>query len=244
MSRFKRDKHSPADDRKQEQARSADIPEEEKPDAGAESDKAPVTETGTAGGAGAGAPADKDAESAGSAAEKDDGASKKPDGSAPNDDGALDAEDQTQARLAEAEKKAAEYLGLAQRVQADFENFRRRNETVRSDSFADGRRDVAAVMLPVLDNLERAIDAAANTEDKALKDGVELVFKQMSEIYTKLGVTVIDRQGEKFDPNLENAILQGTPEEGDPGTVCQVLQKGYKMGDRVLRHAMVKVVPE
>ena len=143
-----------------------------------------------------------------------------------------------------AEDKAAEYLALAQRIQADFENYRRRNESVRSDSFAEGKREVAAAMLPVLDNLERAADAAANSSDEALKSGVELVLKQMNEVYKKYDVSPIDRQGEKFDPNLENAILQGTEEDGEPGTVCQVLQKGYRMGDRVLRHAMVKVVPE
>ena len=66
----------------------------------------------------------------------------------------------------------------------------------------------------------------------------------MNEVYRKLDVKPIDRLGEKFDPNLENAILQGTPGEGEPGTVCQVLQKGYMMGDKVLRHAMVKVVPD
>lgn len=143
-----------------------------------------------------------------------------------------------------AQAKAAEYLAMAQRIQADFENFRRRNENVRSDSFAEGKRDVAAAMLPVLDNLERAAAAAENSSDESLKNGVELVLKQMNEVYRKLEVTPIDRTGEKFDPNLENAILQGTPEDGDPGTVCQVLQKGYMMGSRVLRHAMVKVVPE
>ena len=99
-------------------------------------------------------------------------------------------------------------------------------------------------MLPVMDNLERAVEAAAGSADDALKNGVELVLRQITEIYQKLEVTAIDRKGEKFDPNLENAVLQGTAEEGEPGTVCQVLQKGYRMGDRVLRHAMVKVVPE
>ena len=146
--------------------------------------------------------------------------------------------------LEEAKAKAAEYLAMAQRVQADFENFRRRNESVRADAWADGRREVAAAMLPVLDNLERAAGAAENSQDESLKNGVALVLKQMNEIYRKLEVTPIDRMGEKFDPNLENAILQGTAEEGEPGTVCQVLQKGYMMGTKVLRHAMVKVVPE
>lgn len=137
-----------------------------------------------------------------------------------------------------------EYLALAQRVQADFDNFRRRNESVRADSFAEGRRDVAAAMLPVLDNLERALAAAADSADEALRSGVELVLKQMREIYAKYDVTPIDRLGEKFDPNLENAVMQGTADEGEPGTVCMVLQKGYRMGDHVLRFAMVKVVPD
>ena len=152
--------------------------------------------------------------------------------------------DPMQKALDEANAKAEEYLTLAKRVQADFENYRRRNESVRADAYADGRRDTAALMLPVLDNLERAVDAAAGSPDEALKSGVEMVLKQMTEAYGKMDVRPIDRQGEKFDPNLENAIMQGSPEEGEPGTVCQVLQKGYLMGDRVLRHAMVKVVPE
>ena len=149
-----------------------------------------------------------------------------------------------QKALDTANAKADEYLAMAQRVQADFENFRRRNESVRADSFADGRKDVAGLMLPVLDNLERALAAAENTTDEALKNGLELVLKQMNDIYRKLEVTPIDRLGEKFDPNLENAVMQGTPEDGEPGTVCMVLQKGYMIGEKVLRHAMVKVVPE
>ena len=152
--------------------------------------------------------------------------------------------DPMQQALDEANAKANEYLALAQRVQADFENFRRRNESVRTDAYADGRKDTAALMLPVLDNLERAVEAAADSQDEALKSGVEMVLKQMTDAYGKMDVKPIDRLGEKFDPNLENAILQGTEEDGEPGTVCQVLQKGYMIGDRVLRHAMVKVVPE
>ncbi len=147
-------------------------------------------------------------------------------------------------QLEEANAKTAEYLAMAQRVQADFENYRKRNESVRADAYAEGRKDVAAVMLPVLDNLERAVEAAAGSQDESLKSGVELVLKQMADVYQKLDVSAIDRKGEKFDPNLENAVLQGTEDEGAPGTVCQVLQKGYRMGDKVLRHAMVKVVPE
>ena len=166
------------------------------------------------------------------------------DGAETGGDASAQDEDALKKELEEANAKTAEYLAMAQRVQADFENYRKRNESVRADAFADGRREVAAVMLPVLDNLERAVDAASDSADEALKSGMELVLKQMTDIYQKLDVSPIDRKGERFDPNLENAVLQGTSEEGEPGTVCQVLQKGYRMGDRVLRHAMVKVVAE
>ena len=147
------------------------------------------------------------------------------------------------AALQAAAAKADEYLAMAQRTQADFDNFRRRNESVRADSFAEGQRSVATAMLAVLDNLERALMAPA-AEGDSLRTGVEMTHKQMLAAYEKLGVTVIDRLGEKFDPNLEDAVMQGGPDEGEPGTVCAVFQKGYKMGDHLLRAAMVKVVAD
>ena len=166
------------------------------------------------------------------------------------DDGALDAEapseeqpaDKENDALKEAQAKADEYLNLAQRVQADFENFRRRNKATRAEAFEDGAREFIKQLLPVVDNLERATQQ--ETTDENLMTGVKLVYKQLMDALEKRGVTVIDRPGEKFDPNLENAVMQGTADEGEPGTVCAVLQKGYKMGDFVLRHAMVKVVAE
>ena len=168
----------------------------------------------------------------------------------PVDDGALDvevpAEDQPEAAendtLKEAQAKADEYLNLAQRVQADFENFRRRTKATRAEAFEDGAREFIKQLLPVVDNLERAV--AQESSDETLMTGVKLVHKQLMETLEKRGVELIDRPGEKFDPNLENAVMQGTADEGEPGTVCAVLQKGYKMGDFVLRHAMVKVVAE
>lgn len=147
------------------------------------------------------------------------------------------------AALTAAAAKADEYLALAQRTQADFDNFRRRNESVRADAYADGQRAVALAMLAVLDNLERALMAPA-AEGDPLRTGVDMTLKQMLAAYEKLGVTVINRVGEKFDPNQEDAVMQGSSEEGEPGTVCAVFQKGYKMGDHLLRPAMVKVVAE
>ena len=160
-------------------------------------------------------------------------------------DAAVEAQEpETAEETAAAVAKQEEYLNMAQRVQADFENFRRRNQNVRKEAFDEGARAFATTLLPVIDNLERAIAAAQNSADESLKSGVEMVYRQLCEAFEKRGITPIDRLGETFDPNLENAVMQGTAEEGEPGTVCAVFQKGYQMEGMVLRHAMVKVVPE
>ena len=152
--------------------------------------------------------------------------------------------DEKEEALKEALAKQEEYLTLAQRIQADFENFRRRNRNVRAEAFDEGAAAFATTLIPVIDNLERAIAAAQNTTDESLKVGVEMVYRQLCDCFTKRGITVIDRKGEPFDPKLENAVMQGTEEDGEPGTVCEVFQKGYMLGESVLRHAMVKVVPQ
>ena len=174
----------------------------------------------------------------------------------PAEDGAQDAQecvsedgaavqteiDDLQKQLEAAKKQSDEYLNMAQRVQADFENFRRRNNAVRADAYEAGARAFIKTLLPVRDKLERAL--AAESADAALHEGVSMVHRQLSEALEKRGVTVIDCAGEKFDPRLEDAVMQADASEGEPGTVCLVLQKGYQLGDVVLRHAMVKVVAE
>ena len=144
--------------------------------------------------------------------------------------------------LEKAQKKADEYLDMAQRVQAEFDNYRRRTKATRAEAYDEGAREVIGLLLPTLDNLERAL--AQESQDEALMTGVKMVYRQLMDTLEKRGVTVIDRKGEKFDPKLENAVMQGDASEGEPGTVCAVLQKGYQMGDSVIRHAMVKVVAE
>ena len=135
------------------------------------------------------------------------------------------------------------YLGIKEReIPAGMTNLRDRLDFLLSSSgvlyreviLTKGWRNDA--MGPMIGSLAE--------EGTPLYEGLSLTFKQMSAVYEKLGVTPIQRLGEKFDPNLENAVMQGTAEEGEPGTVCQVFQKGYRMGDRVLRHALVKVVAE
>ncbi len=162
----------------------------------------------------------------------------------PQDDAAQQPQEE-QIDLAEALHKAEaerdEYLDLAQRKQAEFANYRRRTEGIRKEAYDDGRRDAVEQLLPVVDNLERAL-AAAGEEESSLKSGVEMVLRQTKDALAKMGVEEIDPVGQPFDAELMNAVLQGTAEEGEPGSVCQVLQKGYKLGERVIRHAMVKVV--
>ena len=121
-------------------------------------------------------------------------------------------------------------------------DFVRRPQIPRAEDTPD--RVVAFVrqLLPVVDNLERAM--AQSSRDEALLAGVKLVHRQLMETLEKQGVTVIDRLGQKFDPNLENAVIRGEAWEGKPGTVCAVLQKGYLLDGKVLRHAAVKVVAE
>ena len=144
-------------------------------------------------------------------------------------------------KLEKLEAERDEYKNALIRERADFENYKKRNAVSMATAYADGQAAAAAELLPVLDNLERALAAAE--EDSPLKTGVEMVLRQMTDSLGKLGVEEIACLGQPFDPNFANAVMQTEPEEGDEsGMVKEVLAKGYKMKDRILRHAMVKVV--
>ena len=136
-----------------------------------------------------------------------------------------------------------EYLALAQRTQADFANFRRRNQTVRADAYEEGVRETLAAFLPVLDNLERALGALGEGEGGALGDGVRMTLKQFQATANKLGLEEIAANpGDVFDPEMHNAVMRS--EEGEPGTVIECFEKGYKVKDRIIRYASVKVCVE
>jgi molecular chaperone GrpE len=146
-----------------------------------------------------------------------------------------------QKRLEEAETKRDDYLATAQRVQAEYDNFRRRNASVRQDALDDGTRNAVEAMLPVLDNLERAMDAAKD-DQTPLAEGVAMVLRQFREALAGLGLEEIPALGEAFDPNVHNAVMQAeATEEYAAGVVCEVFQKGYRVRGRVLRASMVKV---
>ena len=148
-----------------------------------------------------------------------------------------------QAALELAVKQRDELKDSLLRTQADFQNFKRRNQTARSDGYDDGVREAIAAMLPAIDNLERAIDAAEKVEGgAALADGVRMTLTTLMEGLKRFGFEEVPALGEPFDPELHNAVMREAGEE--PGKVLEVFQKGYKVKDKIIRYAMVKVSVE
>ncbi len=145
---------------------------------------------------------------------------------------------QVQERIARLQQEKEETVALLQRNQADFENFRRRNAQIRKDSYEDGKRDCITELLAVMDDLDRVTESSAG--DAAWLDGIRLVQKKLHTTLEKLGLEEIAADG-KFDANLHNAVMSEKAEGQEPGTILCVLQKGYRVGDRIIRYAMVKV---
>lgn len=146
------------------------------------------------------------------------------------------------AELELAQRQATEHLELAQRVQAEFENYRKRMQREQADAIARAGQRLVEELLPVLDNLERAIDHTTAGGDIAdLLKGVELVRSQFLDVFGKEGVEVDDPFGRPFDPSREQAVGQREDAEVPDGTVVDVYQKGYAMHGKVIRPAMVVV---
>ena len=127
------------------------------------------------------------------------------------------------------------YLRLA----ADYDNFRKRTIKEKEASYGHGKADAVEKLLPVYDNLERALNQP--TEDAAYKKGVEMTFNQLISIFNSLGVEVFGNVGDEFDPNLHNAVMHTEDENFGENVICQVFQKGFKLGDKIVRFAMVQV---
>jgi molecular chaperone GrpE len=145
--------------------------------------------------------------------------------------------------LAEAEATRDEYLDLAQRVQADFENYRKRALRDQERLVAHAHERLVRELLPVLDDLERALEAAERHEEAQLVDGVKLVQKSLRAALAKEGLTEIDTDG-PFDPHVHEALLTQPAEGAEPGSVLGVVQRGYRLGDKVVRPARVIVASE
>jgi molecular chaperone GrpE len=148
----------------------------------------------------------------------------------------------TQAALEASEVKAAEYLEGWQRAQAEFTNYRKRQERERELMRFEAVGRVVKRYLPIVDDMQRALrDRPLEGEGAAWAEGVELIYRKLMSILEVEGVTIIEAEGQMFDPNLHEAVVQSESDEHESGIVIEVLQTGYKMGERVLRPAMVRV---
>lgn len=145
-------------------------------------------------------------------------------------------QEQLDAMKKELDAQKDQYLRLA----AEYDNFRKRSQREREAAFNDSKAAVLTEILPVIDNFERAAqNQEASYED--FQKGIDMTFQQLMDIFLKLGVEAFGDAGDPFDPNVHNAVMHVEDESMGENVVTDVFSKGYKLGDRVLRHAMVKV---
>jgi molecular chaperone GrpE len=159
--------------------------------------------------------------------------------------GEADVENDLDALLADTQRERDEYLDLARRTKADFENYRKRMSAENQAALVRGKAEVLSQVLPVLDDLERAIEAAGldpegDSED-GLAHGVLLVFRSLRDALARNGIEAVDPKGERFDPNLHEALSTQPADGAEPGTVVETMQKGYRLGEQLIRPARVVV---
>ena len=125
------------------------------------------------------------------------------------------------------------------RLAAEYDNFRKRTLKEKESSYANGRADAVEKLLPVYDNLARALKQ--ETADAAFKKGVEMTMTELVKILNGLGVEIFGNEGDEFDPNIHNAVMHIDDENYGENVICQVFQQGFKMGEKIVRFAMVQV---
>lgn len=139
----------------------------------------------------------------------------------------------------EVQSKEAEYLELAQRIKAEFENYKKRNAEVVSQSFDNGVTHTVEKLLPAIDSFKQA---KASIQDESVLKGLDLVLSQILNAFSELGVTKIPAVGEQFDPNFHNAVLVGKEEDKEEGVILDEYQEGFILkNERVIRHSVVKI---
>jgi molecular chaperone GrpE len=127
------------------------------------------------------------------------------------------------------------------RTAAEFDNYRKRMDRERRDLAEYAAADIVSELLPIIDNFERALQAPSGSDEESFRKGIELIHKQMFDLLRKRGVKAIEALGADFDPNVHEAVIHEPSESHREGEVMQQLQRGYRLGDRLLRPAMVKV---
>ena len=144
-----------------------------------------------------------------------------------------------ESELEKAQKAQAAEHDQYLRLAAEYDNFRKRSRKEKEDLYRDVKAETVGNFLPVFDDLERAL--AGETADEAYKKGVELIMTELRKIMTGLGVEEFGEQGDAFDPNAHNAVMHIENEELGENVIAQVFQKGFRIGDKVIRHAVVQV---
>lgn len=145
---------------------------------------------------------------------------------------------QLEKELEAAKSEAADATDKYMRVCAEYDNFRKRSQKEREGIYSDAAADSIKELLPLIDNLERATQY---TNPEKVAEGVEMVLSTLPAVFEKLKITSFGEAGETFDPNIHNAVMHVEDEEKGEGEITDVFQKGYKIGDKVVRYAMVKV---
>ncbi len=141
--------------------------------------------------------------------------------------------------LEKAEKEVSDSKEQYLRLFAEFDNFKKRSVKEKQQAYSDAKADALSAFLPVVDNIERAIQSNGDGED--LKKGVELIMKQVLDVMANNGIEEIEALGKTFDPNAHNAVMHIEDESFGEQEICEVFQKGYKIGDKVVRYSVVKV---
>lgn len=141
-------------------------------------------------------------------------------------------------KLEENEKELAELNDKYMRMIAEYDNFRRRTAKEKEGIYTDAYFEAVGGILPIIDNVERA---ASFGESDKVSEGISLILKSFNDLLTKLSITAFGEEGDKFDPNIHNAVVHVEDDSLEENVVVQVFQKGYRKDDRILRHAMVKV---
>lgn len=137
------------------------------------------------------------------------------------------------------EEKYNQEHDMLLRLAADYDNFRKRTVKEKEQSYSGGKADAVAKLLPVYDNLERALNQP--TQDEAYKKGVEMTMTELTKIFEGLGVKIFGQPGDAFDPNLHNAVMHIEDESVGESVITQVFQKGFQLGEKIVRFAMVQV---
>ena len=182
-------------------------------------------------------------EETGTSEEKKASGAKKPQAASSRKDKLVEKElEETKKRVVELEGELADEKDKYLRMLAEYDNFRKRVQKEKEAIYGDAVSDSVSVLLAVLDNLERAAAVDVSQADaQSVVDGVKKILEQAGEVFAKLGVEEIPALGEEFNPELHNAVMHGDSDEYGENVVSEVFLKGYRIGEKVIRHSMVKV---